>query len=107
ESGKNLEITVDLKNTGEYEATEVVQLYTRDIAGSITRPVKELKGFKRISLKPEETREVKFKITAEDLAFYNVDMKFVTEPGKFEVMVGSSSDDESLLKSSFEFVYRE
>ena len=66
----------------------------------MTRPVKELRGFKRISLKPKETKTVTFEIKPEHLAFHNVNMKFVVEPGDFEIMVGSSSRDEDLLRTT-------
>ena len=75
------------------EGTEVVQLYIRDMVGSIARPVQELKGFERISLKPGESRLVSFKITPDLLKFYNKDLNYVCEPGDFEVMVGPNSRD--------------
>ena len=81
-----------------YAGDEIVQMYIRDKVSSVTRPVKELKGFKRISLKPGETKEVTLKITPEKLAFHNIDMKFIVEPGDFEIMIGSSSRDEDLLR---------
>jgi len=71
----------------------VVQLYINDVLSSVTTPVKELKGFSRISLEPGETRTVKFKLLPEDLALFGRDMKPVVEPGTFEIMVGSSSKD--------------
>ena len=85
--------TVTVTNTGSCEGTEVVQLYIRDIVGSIARPVQELKGFERISLKPGESRTVSFKINADLLKFYNKDLSYVCEPGDFEVMVGPNSRD--------------
>ncbi len=99
--GQELTVTVQLKNSGLMAAEEVVQLYTRDLTGSITRPVKELKAFRRVALKPGEKQDVQFVITEEDLAFWNAEMKFVAEPGKFEVMVGGSSADGDLLKAGF------
>ncbi|MEJ2613557.1 MAG: fibronectin type III-like domain-contianing protein [Ignavibacteriaceae bacterium] len=75
-----------------------MQLYIRDKVSSVTRPVKELKGFQRISLKPGESETVEIDITPEKLAFHNIDMKFVVEPGEFEIMVGNSSRDEDLNK---------
>ena len=84
------EITVT--NTGKRDGTEVVQLYIRDVAGSVTRPVKELKGFERIFLKAGESRTVQFKITPELLKFYNYDLQYVYEPGDFEVMIGGDSE---------------
>ncbi|MCU0454683.1 MAG: fibronectin type III-like domain-contianing protein [Bacteroidales bacterium] len=77
---------------------EIVQLYIRDKFSSVTRPVKELKGFKRITLKPKESKTVTFEIGPEHLAFHDVNMKFTVEPGDFEIMVGKSSRDEDLLK---------
>lgn len=85
--------TVTVTNTGKYDADEVVQLYIRDLVGSVSRPVKELKGFERISLKKGESRTVAFDITAEELKFYNSELNFVCEPGDFEVMIGSNSRD--------------
>jgi beta-glucosidase len=87
-----IEISADLSNTGNYTAEEVVQLYIRDLVGSVTRPVKELKGFKRIKLNPGEKKTVVFKLHTDELAFYNRKMKLVTEPGKFNVWIGGSSD---------------
>ncbi len=83
--------SVDVTNTGSREGDEVVQLYLRDRVSSVTRPVKELKGFKRIHLKPGETQTVRFKLTPAELGFYNVDMHRVVEPGTFDIMAGSSS----------------
>jgi beta-glucosidase len=91
-------LLADVTNTGERQGTETVQMYIRDLVSSVTRPVKELKGFERISLQPGEKRTVEFEITPELLAFYNVDMKCVVEPGEFEIMVGSSSRDCDLQK---------
>ena len=87
----NITATVTVTNTGAVEGTEVVQLYIRDLVGSIARPVQELKGFERISLKPGESRTVSFNINADLLKFYNKDLKYVCEPGDFEVMVGTDS----------------
>ncbi len=89
----NLEIRVKVRNTGNIPGEEVVQLYVRDMVGSVTRPVKELKGFRKIAIEPGEQKEIVFKITAEDLAFYNKDMKFKAEPGEFKVFTGSNSSD--------------
>ena len=82
-----------MKNTGRYEGEEVVQLYVRDEAASITRPVKELKGFEKIALKPGESKEVVFDITDEQLGFYDNRMNFVVEKGDFTFMVGTNSRD--------------
>lgn len=84
-------VTVDVKNTGKVRGEEVAQMYIRDEVSSVTRPVKELKDFTRISLEPGETRQVTFKITPQKLAFYNREMKRVVEPGTFQIMVGGNS----------------
>jgi beta-glucosidase len=91
-------VTVEVRNTGAVAGDEVVQMYIRDKVSSVTRPVKELKGFKRITLAPGQTGTVSFDITGEHLAFYNIDKKFVVEPGEFEIMVGNSSRDQDLRK---------
>jgi beta-glucosidase len=88
-----LRVSVPVTNTGTREGAEVVQLYIRDKAASLTRPVKELKGFQKINLKPGETRTVVFAITREHLSFYNHNLQWVCEPGDFEVMVGGNSAD--------------
>ena len=92
------QVLVDVTNTGQREGTEVVQMYIRDRVSSVTRPVKELKGFKKVSLKPGETQAVTLDITPESLAFYDVNMKYVVEPGEFEIRVGNSSRDGDLQK---------
>lgn len=84
-------VTVDVTNTGEVTADEVVQMYIRDKISTVTRPVMELKGFQRVSLAPGETKQVDLSITPAALQFYNRDMKRVVEPGEFEIMVGTSS----------------
>ena len=86
-----LKVSVDVTNSGNYDGAEVVQLYIRDMVGSVTRPVKELKGFQKIFLKKGETRTVEFALTEKDLRFYNSDLKFISEPGDFKVFVGTSS----------------
>ncbi|MBR5070100.1 MAG: beta-glucosidase BglX [Bacteroidales bacterium] len=88
-----IKATVTLTNTGNCEGTEVVQLYIRDLVGSVTRPVKELKGFERVTLKAGESREVAFTINQDLLKFYNGEIKYVCEPGEFEVMIGTNSAD--------------
>lgn len=85
------EVSVDVTNSGKVEGDEIVQLYIRDKVSSVTRPVKELKDFERITLKPGETKTVKFTVTPDKLSFWNVDMKQVVEPGEFEIIVGKSS----------------
>jgi len=94
--------SIDVRNTGSVEGKEVVQLYIQDLVGSSTRPVKELKGFEKISLKPGESKTVNFKITEEDLKFYNTALKFVAEPGDFKVYVGGNSRD--VMEAQFSFL---
>lgn len=89
----SITLSVDVTNTGNYDGTEVVQLYIRDLVASVSRPVKELKGFERINLKKGETKTVKFTITASDLKFYNQNLDYILEPGYFDVMVGTNSKD--------------
>lgn len=88
-----LTATVTVTNTGSRDGAEVIQLYIRDLVGSVTRPVKELKGFEKIFLKAGESRKVSFSITPELLKFYNYDLQFVCEPGDFDVMIGGNSRD--------------
>lgn len=88
-----LTASVDVTNAGKYAGTEVVQLYIRDKTGSVTRPVKELKGFQRIILRPGETKTVTFHLPVSDLAFWNIDMKRVVEPGEFTLWLGTNSDE--------------
>lgn len=87
-----LSASVTVTNTGAYDGHEIVQLYVDDKAGSLTRPVKELKGFKKIFLKKGESKTVNFELTVEDLKYYNADLKFDVEPGEFEIAIESSSD---------------
>ncbi|HVZ56503.1 MAG TPA: beta-glucosidase BglX [Chitinophagaceae bacterium] len=91
--GGRLTASIPVTNAGAYEGEEVVQLYIRDLVGSVTRPVKELKGFQKIRLKPGETRVVTFSITPDDLRFYNSQLQFVYEPGDFKVFIGTNSRD--------------
>jgi len=91
-------VLVDVTNTGQREGTEVLQLYIQDLVSSVTRPIKELKGFRKVHLQPGETATVAVDITPNELAFYDVDMKYVVEPGEFEIMVGNSSRDADLQK---------
>jgi len=97
-AGLSTRVLVDVKNTGKRAGTEVVQLYVRDCVSSVTRPVKELKGFQKIVLRPDESRTVALELTPESLAFYDVHMKYTVEPGEFEIMVGNSSRDSDLQK---------
>jgi len=91
-------VIAEVTNTGKREGAEVVQMYVRDAVSSVTRPVKELKGFKKVTLRPGEKRTVGFDITPDLLAFYDVNMKYVVEPGEFFIMVGNSSRDQDLTK---------
>lgn len=88
-----VEISVDVKNTESYTGDEVVQLYVNDVQSEMTRPVKELKSFKRVTLKPGQKKTVTFILSIAQLGFYNKDMKYVVEPGTIKVMLGSSSED--------------
>ncbi|MDN3586840.1 beta-glucosidase BglX [Pedobacter aquatilis] len=91
--GKSFTATIPVTNNGSVGGKEVVQLYTQDLIGSITRPVKELKGFQKIYLKAGETKNVTFSIAENDLKFYNSDLKFVAEPGDFKLYIGTNSKD--------------
>jgi beta-glucosidase len=97
-----LTVNVEVQNVGKRAGDEVVQLYIRDMAASVTRPVMELKGFQRITLEPGEKRRVEFTLTPEHLGFYNREMRFVVEPGAFKVLVGANSVD--LLEASFNVI---
>lgn len=101
ERGK-ITASVTVTNTGNYDADEIVQMYIRDMVGSVARPVKELKGFERIHLKKGESRTVSFDITAKQLKFYNSALNWVCEPGEFEVMVGGNSRDVQTKKFSLQ-----
>ncbi len=90
---QTVQASVTVTNSGNYDGAEVVQLYIRDIVGSITRPVKELKGFQKVMLKKGESRKVTFDITPESLKFYNGDLKYDWEPGEFDIMIGTNSSD--------------
>jgi beta-glucosidase len=92
EDGK-LTVSVTVANEGDSDGTEIVQLYLRDIYAEIARPIKELKGFQRVFLKKGEKREVKFVITKDDLKYYNSDLQYVYDSGKFSIMVGPNSRD--------------
>jgi beta-glucosidase len=98
-NGGKLTVTVDVENVGDYAGEEVVQLYIRDLFGCVVRPVKELKGFKKLFLKKGENQSVTFNITPSDLKFYNDEVKFINEAGDYELFVGNSSD--ANLKSKF------
>lgn len=95
----SVNVSVNVSNTGKVAGTEIVQLYIRDLYSMPTRPVKEMKDFARVDLKPGETKTISFTLTPDKLGYHNRDMKFVVEPGDFEVMVGKSSLDADLLKT--------
>jgi beta-glucosidase len=97
-----LTVSADLENTGARAGDEVVQLYIRDVVASVTRPLKELKGFQKISLKPGEKRRVQFTLASEQLGFYDREMRFIVEPGEFQVFVGQNSAEG--LQASFQVV---
>ena len=97
-------VSVEVENVGNQAGDEVVQLYIRDVAASMTRPVKELKGFQRVTLQAGEKKHLEFLLTREQLGFWNREMQFVVEPGEFKVMVGSSSED--VIETKFEVVGR-
>ncbi len=91
-------VLAEVTNTGKREGAEVVQMYIRDVVSSVTRPVKELKGFQKVTLRPGETKAVAFEITPDLLSFYDINMKYVVEAGTFEIMIGNSSRDADLQK---------
>ncbi|MEA2203982.1 MAG: beta-glucosidase [Blastocatellia bacterium] len=95
-----LTASVEVANVGRRTGDEVVQLYIRDVAASMTRPVKELKGFQRVTLQPGEKRRIEFVLTREQLGFWNREMRFVVEPGEFKVMVGPNSED--VIETTFQ-----
>jgi beta-glucosidase len=99
--GQPVQVSVDIQNSGNFGGQEVVQLYIQDIYGSITRPVKELKGFQKIFLKKGETKHVTFTIDEQMLKFFNADLKFAAEPGDFNLFIGSNSRDVNTAKFSF------
>ena len=101
-AGENLTVSVEVENLGRRAGDEVVQLYLRDVAASVTRPVKELKGFQRVTLGPGERRRVEFTLTPREFGFWNRENRFVIEPGEFKVMVGNNSVD--LQTAGFEIV---
>ncbi|RJP63235.1 MAG: glycosyl hydrolase [Ignavibacteriales bacterium] len=99
---EKLKVTIEVKNTGNYDGEEVVQLYIRDLVASVTRPVKELKGFSKIFLKKGESKSVEFQLGKDELSFYDKNMKWTVEPGKFKVFVGTNSED--VQEADFEVV---
>jgi beta-glucosidase len=94
-----VKVSVDVKNIGNLDGDEVVQLYINDVYSSVTTPEKTLKGFKRLNIKKGEIKNVEFTLTPDELSIWNREMKSVVEPGDFEVMVGGNSTD--LLKTKF------
>ncbi|MES1216032.1 MAG: beta-glucosidase BglX [Bacteroidota bacterium] len=92
-SNETIAATVTITNTGKYDGEEVVQLYIRDVVGSITRPVKELKGFQKVLLRVGESKKITFTLTLNDLKFYNNDLKYGAEPGDFKIFIGGNSRD--------------
>jgi len=104
-SEEEIRITCEVQNTGDRTGDEVVQLYIHDLVASVTRPRKELKGFQRLTLQPGEKKTVTFVMPVELLAYYDIDMNLVVEPGEFEVMVGSSSED-IRLEGTFELMHK-
>lgn len=96
-----IKATVTVKNTGKYDGYEIVQLYLQDIEGSVTRPVQELKGFQKVFIKAGETVNVEFVINNNMLKFYNYDLEYVSEPGDFNLMIGTSSQDYKSAKFTF------
>ena len=99
---QSLTVRVTVTNDGEYDGEEIVQMYVRDLVASVTRPVKELVGFRKILLKAGEKKTISFEINSHDLAFYRSDMSFVAEPGEYEVFVGDNSCD--VLEAKFKLV---
>lgn len=97
--GEDVNVSVELSNTGNYDGKEVVQLYIRHLYGSLARPVRELKGFELVELQQGETKTIDFTLTADELGYYNAQGDFVVEPGEYEVYVGGSSD--ATLKTTF------
>ena len=95
-----ISVSVDVQNIGEVSGDEIVQLYISDKYSSITRPVKELKDFKRINLAPGETKSITFNLNKSAFAYYDIDMKYVVEAGQFDILVGNSSRDEDLKKTT-------
>lgn len=97
-----VEVMVTVKNTGKVAGEEVVQLYVRDLKGSVSRPVRELKGISKVMLQPGESKDIRFKLTAVDLAFFTSDMSFKAEPGAFQVFVGGDSDTQNMARFMLE-----
>jgi beta-glucosidase len=101
-ASEKINVSVTVTNNGNFDGEEVVQLYIRDVVGSITRPLKELKGFQKVFLKKGESKKISFTIGVDDLKFYNYDLRWIAEPGDFEVMIGTNSDQ--VNKASFKLL---
>ncbi|MNI23457.1 Periplasmic beta-glucosidase precursor [compost metagenome] len=101
---ESLEVSVMITNTGSRAGEETIQLYIRDVAASLVRPVKELKDFRKVYLQPGESIQVTFEITEEKLRFYDIESEFISEKGRFLVYVGRDSDDRNLLEAEFHLV---
>lgn len=99
---ETLKISINVTNSGNYDGVETVQLYIKDVVGSVTRPVKELKRFEKVVIKKGETKTISFEITSDDLKFYDKNMKFTAESGDFEIFVGGNSDTN--YKETFELI---
>lgn len=102
-ANETLKVKMTIRNTGKRDGEEIVQLYIRDLAASISRPVKELKGYKKVMIPAGQSTEITFDVTSEDLAFWNKDLVFGTEPGEFDLMIGASSAD-IRLKATIELL---
>jgi beta-glucosidase len=102
-AGKNIEVSFTLTNIGKVAGEEVAQLYIRDNVASLVRPVKELKGFEKVALKPGESKIIHFTIDRDKLSFYNQKLEWKAEPGTFTLMIGTASDNIQ-LQSSFQLV---
>ena len=92
-NGGNFTATVTVKNTGNMDGKEIVQLYIHDVESTSTRPVKELRGFQKVDIKAGETKTITFELSTEDLKYYNHELQYVCEPGDFEIMIGPNSRD--------------
>ena len=96
-----LSVSVNVKNIGEISGDEIVQLYISDKYSSITRPVKELKAYQRVSLKPGESKEIVFELNKSAFAYYDSEMNYIVEAGDFDILVGNSSRDQDLKNTNF------
>ena len=95
-------MTAEISNIGPVTGDGIIQLYVRDLVGEVTRPVMELKDFKRITLKPKENRTIRFDIPAQDLGFHGLEMEYIVEPGEYRVFIGTNSRD--VLDGNFQVV---